>query len=468
VSGKLRFALLFVVLLLAVPAATAKAVARMPVGFFDDPSFRWASDPLANLKAAQQVHASIIHVLADWATIAPTKPASPLNGNDPAYELSDLDALVESAQKFDFQVLLTISGTPKWANGGQTPNHPPTNLTNLTQFARMLATRYNGGHAGRGTVSRFSVWNEPNLQQFLTPQFEGSTIVSPGIYSKLYMAAYKGIKAGNPKALVAIGETSNRGRNHPTGGGDDSVAPATFAHLLSEAAPKIPFDAWATHPYPTLDRLGPAQRVAYPNVAFSTMTRFGSDLQKWFHRRVPIWITEYAEQTVPQDLHTGGVSYAQQASDARKALQLAAANPYVEMFVWFVFRDSTPETWFSGLETASGVKKNAYRTFAAAAKGIEGESQTVSPGKPFLIELPIPVITYFDAPGAHVTVSYKIFSGSSLVAAKQVPGTIQTDARVSLPVAFKPAKGKKYGMIVYVADKHGNVAQTIYALLPST
>ncbi len=413
-SRKLRFALPFVVLLLAVPAATAKAVARMPVGFFDDPSFRWASDPLANLKAAQQAHASIIHVLADWATIAPTKPTSPLDGNDSAYHLSDLDALVESAQKYNFQVLLTISGTPKWANGGQTPNHPPTNLTNLTQFAQMLATRYNGSHAGRGTVSRFSVWNEPNLQEFLTPQFEGNTIVSPGIYARLYMAAYKGIKAGNPKALVAAGETSNRGRNHPDSTGDDSVAPATFAHLLSEAAPNIPFDAWATHPYPTNYRLGPAQRVAYPNVSFSTMTRFGEDLQKWFHRRVPIWVTEYAEQTVPQYTAGDGVSYSQQASDVKKALQLAQANPYVEMFVWFVFRDSTPETWFSGLETASGVKKASYAAFAATAKGIEGESQVVSPGKAFLLEVPTPVMSYFDSPGAHVTLSYKLYLGKTL------------------------------------------------------
>ena len=42
---KLRLVLPVVVVLLAIPAATAKAVARMPVGFFDDPSFRWAADP---------------------------------------------------------------------------------------------------------------------------------------------------------------------------------------------------------------------------------------------------------------------------------------------------------------------------------------------------------------------------------------------------------------------------------------
>jgi hypothetical protein len=467
VSGKIRFALLFVMVLLAVPAATANAVARMPVGFFDDPSFRWEANPLANLKAAQQAHTSVIHVLADWATIAPTRPASPLNGNDKAYVLSDLDALVESAQKYDFQVLLTISGTPPWANGGQTPNHPPTNTADLTQFAQMLASRYNGSHAGKGTVSLFSVWNEPNLQEFLTPQFEGNTIVSPGIYSKLYQAAYKGIKAGNPKALVAIGETSNRGRNHPSGGGNDSVAPATFAHLLSLAAPKIQFAAWATHPYPEgSDRLGPTQKVAYPNVAFSTMTRFGSDLKTWFHRRVPIWITEYAEQTVPE--HVGGVTYSQQASDVKQVLKLAAANPYVEMFVWFVFRDSTPQTWFSGLETAKGAKKASYSAFAATAQGIEGQSQVISPGQPFVVNVPVPVLTYFDPPGYPVTAIYKVYLGASLVAAKQVSVTVQTDARVSIPVNFKPVKGKSYAMNVFVADKHGNVAKTTYVLLPPT
>jgi hypothetical protein len=93
----------------------------MPVGFFDDPSFRWApvkEIPL-NLAAAQAAGASIIHLLADWATIAPTKPKNPLNGNDPAYRLSDLDALVRTAPRYDLSLLITISWTPKWANGGK-------------------------------------------------------------------------------------------------------------------------------------------------------------------------------------------------------------------------------------------------------------------------------------------------------------------------------------------------------------
>ena len=92
---KLRVALFaLVVLVVAVAAGTARAVPRMPIGFYDDPSFRWAPKPTVNLASAEKTHASIIHVLADWSQIAPTKPKSALNGNDPAYQLSDLDDLL--------------------------------------------------------------------------------------------------------------------------------------------------------------------------------------------------------------------------------------------------------------------------------------------------------------------------------------------------------------------------------------
>jgi hypothetical protein len=461
VPRKPRLALLALVVFLAVPAATARAVAHMPVGFYDDPSFRWAADPATNLQAAQRAHASIVHVLADWASIAPTRPKHPLSGFDPAYHLSDLDTLVRSAQRFDMQVLLTIAETPTWANGDQTPNYPPKRLSDLTNFAHMLASRYNGAHAGYGNVAYFSVWNEPNLQEFLTPQYEGNTIVSPQIYAKLYLAAYKGIKAGNPHALVAAGETSNRGHTHPTPGSDD-VAPATFAHLLSVAAPKLPFDAWATHPYPTVYRLGPTQRVSYPNVGFSTINRFGASLQEWFHRRVPIWVTEYAEQTKPQ--YAGGVSYAQEATDAKKVLQLAATSPYVEMFIWFIFRDAAPpapgekaSSWFSGVENANGTKKPAYGAFSATAKGIVGALPATVPAKKKIsVRVGVPTMTYFNPIGTKVGVTYKLYLGKKIVAIGQPLLPITIGGAITVPVGYPAEPGKTYTLTVMVNDKHGD------------
>jgi aryl-phospho-beta-D-glucosidase BglC (GH1 family) len=465
----MRYVLPLLVLALAITAGSAKAVARMPVGFFDDPSFRWSEEVPQNLLDAQRAHASIIHILASWAAVAPTKPKNALSGSDPAYKLTDLDGVVRAAQQYGMEVLLTIAQTPPWANGGKTPNYPPTNLNDLQQFSQMLAARYNGKTKGQGIVTRFSVWNEPNLQLFLAPQFDSSgKIVSPQAYAKLYMAAYNGIKAGNPNALVAAGETSNRGRNHPTGIQSDSVAPATFARLVAEANPKLPFDAWATHPYPTNYRLGPAQKVSYPNVQFSTMTRFGADLAKWFNRPVPIWVTEYGEQTPPASAIYSPVTNAQQAADAKKALQLAAANPYVQMFTWFIFRDSDAKTWFSGLVAANGKKKPAYSTFTNTAQGIVGFAFTVPAGQKISVKMPVPVMAYYNKVGTKLGMTYGLFDGKKKLAVAQPLVPLQTGGYVTIPVNYKAGAGKTYTLGVTINDPHGHVLRTVITLLPSS
>jgi hypothetical protein len=462
--------LVFVALLAATPAATARAVAKMPIGFFDDPSFRWSPAASANLAAAEAAHASVIRALVDWATVAPTRPAHPLDANDPAYHLSDIDALVVMAQRYDLRVLLTITGTPAWANGGRSKNYPPTNLNDLTRFAHMLAARYDGSRPGAGVVTLFSVWNEPNQGQYLSPQYRGDKIVSPAEYVKLFMAVYIGIKAGDPDAVVAAGETSNRGRSTPgTTPGTSSVAPATFAELVAKADPKLPFVAWATHPIPSDFKFGPTQKVVFPNVDFSTMTEFGESLARWFHHPVPIWVTEYGEMTQPE--YALGVSYAQQAADARKAVELAAANPYVQMFIWLILRDqptTTPDVWFSGLERSGGKKKPAYAAFASTAAGIVGQSQTIAPGRPFDVTLAVPFIAWHDPAGATLGLTYGLKDGSSTVVIGQPQVTLARDDTVTFQVKFKPVKNQPYTLTVRVEDKHGQSETHEIALMPAS
>src|SRR3954463_12739916 len=280
VLNPVRLALLAVIVLLAAPAATVQAAVRMPIGFFDDPTFRWSPDRAENLQQAAVTGASVIHTTASWPTLAPKRPTNALDGDDPAYKLADLDELVFQSGLYGLRVMIDISGTPKWANGGKAPNVMPKRLADLTAFARMLATRYNG-RQGHGTAALFSVWNEPNLQLFLTPQYVGKKIVGPANYAKLYKAAYAGIKAGNPLAQVAIGETSARGRDKPLSGVSASVAPGTFARLVAKV-PGLRFDAWAHHPYPTSPNLPPTQKVRYPNVTLSTLPQFEKDLKRFF------------------------------------------------------------------------------------------------------------------------------------------------------------------------------------------
>ncbi|HEY6054839.1 MAG TPA: cellulase family glycosylhydrolase, partial [Gaiellaceae bacterium] len=391
-----RIALAVSLAALVLPAAAA-ASTRMPIGFQDDPTFRWNGDVAAELDKAQAANTSIIRATADWRAIAPTKPRNATNSFDPAYHLNDLDDMIRLAQQRGIQVMLTIWGTPKWANGGKAPNVPPKSLTSLTQFARALADRYSGRHAGYPYVGRFSVWNEPNLGIFLTPQFDKSgKVISPRIYAGLYKAAYSGIKAGNRTAQVAIGETSNQGRDHPKKGINDSTAPGTFARLLAQQK-GLRFDAYATHPYATIPNLPPSQRVRFPNVTLTQLKHFEAMLDVWFKRKVPVWITEYGYQTKPPQPY--GVSYAKQAAYMSSVIRQLRADPNVQMFIWFVFHDNKQSLWKSGLFDFGGAEKPSYRTFSALAAVTAGETQTVTAGATPLVKLAVPRLAYASGPG---------------------------------------------------------------------
>ena len=104
--------------------------------------------------------------------------------------------------------------------------------------------------------------------------------MSPFNYARLYRAVYGGLKAGSPTAEVGIGETSPRGRDKPSPGRiQDSIAPATFARLLSTARPRVQFQAYLHHPYSILGA-GPMQKARYPNVHLTQLPQFSQGPQQ--------------------------------------------------------------------------------------------------------------------------------------------------------------------------------------------
>lgn len=450
-----RFALIAFTALLAIPAATVHAAPRMPIGFFDDPSFRWSPDRADNLRSAAVTGGSVIHTTATWPSIAPTRPADAANGDDPAYRLNDLDELVFQAGLYGLRVMVDVTGTPKWANGGKAPNVMPKRLRDLTAFTRMLAARYSG-RTGNGIVGLWSVWNEPNLQLFLTPQYAGKKIVGAANYAKLYRAAYAGIKAGNPAAKVAIGETSARGRDKPLAGKSGSVAPGTFAKLLGQEK-GLKFDAWAHHPYPTSPNLPPLQKVRYPNVTLSTLPQFEADLKRFFHRSVPVWITEYGHETKPGEPH--GVTPAKQAAYAKQALTVAKNDPNVQMFIWFVFRDSAGNPWQSGLLAPDGVQKPAYDQFGSLARLIDGTTSTAKAGVPARVTMYVPYLSHYAVPGSQIGLTYTVKDGSKSVAVGQPVATLAQDQSITFTPAFTPVKGHTYTVTAVANEQNGHTEQ---------
>ncbi|MDX6437652.1 MAG: hypothetical protein QOF45_235 [Gaiellaceae bacterium] len=428
--------------------ALANAAPRMYVGFHDDPNFRYEERRTEMLDQVRGTHATIIRTLVTWANVAPTRPANAADPFDPAYQLNDLDELVRNTQARDMEVIITLWGTPKWANGGKTPNFLPTRLSDFTAFARAIASRYSGRYPGYPYVRFFSIWNESNLQLFLAPQFDAKgRSVGPKNYAKLAAAGYSGVKAGNAGAKVAIGSTSSAGRDKVLKGKSETHSPGRFAQLVAAANPRLKFDAWAQHPYPVPANQKPLQKVKWPNVTLSAFPRFEKSLDTWFKRKnVHIWITEYGHE-VKQDGEPNGISRSQQAAYAAQALAVAKKDPRVDMFIWFVFRDHATSQWQSGLRTRSGAAKPSLARFTAAAASVDARNGlfTVRGGTVPTVTVPLRAYAAGTKPGEKVGFNVRVLEKGKLVKSAQPTAPFGQDATARFALAgFTPVKGKTY------------------------
>jgi hypothetical protein len=307
-------------------------------------------------------------------------------------------------------------------------------------------------------VHFWSIWNEPNLNQFLAPQFVGKKDTSPAIYAKLYRSAYGAIKAAIPTAQVAIGETGPRGRDKPFGSSrtQDTHSPGKFAQLLAAQRPRLRFDAWAHHPYALPQTAPVTQRVKWPNVSLVAMKKFETSIDAWFHRaNTPMWITEYAYQTRPPV--AAGVPPPTQASNVRTALGIVARDPRVQMFIWFTFRDDAGNPWKSGLVANDNTPKPAYPAFADMAKPLDGRDLIVSvkAGSAPVISVPARELATHTAPGEPVGVSYALYDGTKWMGIHQPQLPMGRDGWFTLPVQLVPERGHTYTVII-TANAHGD------------
>jgi hypothetical protein len=446
----------------ALGAPAAFAAERMWLGFHDDPSYRWVPDRMSRAQRAANDGATIVRLLIQWNLAAPTRPTDPSDPFDPAYKFDDIDEAVRAAQENGQEVMLTLSGTPRWANGGRTPNVMPRRVADLTAFARAISSRYSGRFDGYPFVRFWSIWNEPNLQLFLSPQFNSrGRSVAPANYARLYAAGYAGIKAGNALAKIAIGETSARGTDKPAGL-RPTHTPGRFAELVAKANPRLRFDAWAHHPYPTVPSLGPGQRVRWPNVSLASMPRFNASLKTWFKRKsVPMWITEYGHETRPEDRF--GVPYPRQASFLAQAIGMARRYSFVEMFIWFVYQDDQGQPWDSGIYQPSGNAKgssaNVFRRVAAPLDARNSvytfRAGTTTP----LVRLYVRRYCANDSIGTSIGMTWRIFRGGRLLAVDQQSSPLLRDCTVASRLRFpRGGVGKK---VTYTATFELNDANGI-------
>jgi len=207
--------------LLAAALGASSADARgLRTGFTDNNIFDPSAPPTANrdmwLDRAVSARAGIIRITVDWRNAVRRKPANPINPADPAYGFARLDTAIRSATMRGLDVMLTVYRAPDWAEGA----HPPRGIqpgawkpdaTAYGKFAQALARRYSGHFHGLPRVRYFEAWTEPNLTQFLAPQWEGKALFAPRRYRQLLNSFYAGVHAAQPGATVIAGATSSFG-----------------------------------------------------------------------------------------------------------------------------------------------------------------------------------------------------------------------------------------------------------------
>ena len=175
--------------------------------------------------------ADAMRVNVYWNIVATAEPERPRDAGDPAYDWEPIDRAVRSAEAAGLEVLMTVLSAPPWAEGPSRPG--PEEAPDGTwrpdpvayaDFAHAIATRYSGfypdpdGSGSLPEVDTWSAWNEPNISQYLTPQYVNGRNASAGIYVRLLNAFGGAVEAVDDDVIRVA-----RGERHGHGGASGSL-----------------------------------------------------------------------------------------------------------------------------------------------------------------------------------------------------------------------------------------------------
>lgn len=381
-------------LALAAPAhAALPGPASMSLGLTDYAMFADAPAPVQALwlSRAQSIGSSYVRLIAWWSNIAPARRPRGFKASNPrahAYRWASLDETVRAAAAHGQNVILTANGAPIWAEEGPIPAGVVPgiwfpNAADFGAFAHALAERYSGHfpdplHRGRALprVRFFQAWNEPNLPNYLMPQWgrakNGSWVpVSPGIYRSMLNSFYAGVKSVSRSDLVLSAGTGPYGDPPATGYG--RMYPVTFLQGLfcltagyrPAACPNpVHVDAVDDHPYsvgPTVKAQNPGDISVPDQGKIWRILRTAARYRRVLPRGPKsIWITEIDWTSGPP------------STPALQAHNLAVAmyefwRQNVSHVSWYEIRDAPPAQKNSfltaGLYTNAGIAKAAAAAY---------------------------------------------------------------------------------------------------------
>src|SRR5919198_1646284 len=308
--------------------------------------------------------ASLVRLEVNWYAIAPAKrPAiwDASNPDDPNYNWSSLDTKIRLLESNGLEPLVVLNRPPLWAGGGEQPS---PDVGELGKFAHAAAVRYDGRHPGLPRVRYWQIWNEPNVNVFLYPQFKNGKPYAPILYRQMVNAVAPAVHSARADDVVVAGGLSPF---TVTRGATITIGPLRFMReMLCMSNGKRPratcsasatFDVWSHHPYTSG---GPTHHALNPNdVSLGDLGKMKRLLDAAFAARhvvasrgVKFWVTEISWDTDPPDRNAVPIKLqARWTSEALYRMWLLG----IDTVFWLALRDSPYPSqpvqsglWFNG------------------------------------------------------------------------------------------------------------------------
>ena len=383
---------------------------------FQDDRLLQSSDPAVQTRALDDLRnagVKSIHTVVLWSNLAPRATSATV----PSVDLTDpasydagywtrVDRLVEGAQARGMQVLMSIAGpAPRWAETcnsfershyGREKGTCKPSAKLYGQFAAAVAKRYSGSSkdVAGATIPRvrsFSIWNEPNLNSWISPQiqkFRGQKVsVGARIYRDLVYAGTKSIRAnGGRSAKILLGETA------PVGQGTIRTSPAVFYQTLfcvnssgrklrgtvaknagcKKRMKKLDVNGVAHHPYTKRAVQTPLAKQRKTDITMANLGTLSKILGQGVHNRMlkgsakALYLTEFGVSSRPPAKSGYGVSLNKQAEWINEFEYVAYKNRTVKAVTQFQLEDDAAlktKAFQTGLRFTGGRAKPAYAAY---------------------------------------------------------------------------------------------------------
>jgi len=390
-------ALAALVLLAPAPANAAK---KMEVTVQDDSVFLYNSpyyDREVAFRQLRKLGASRLRLNVLWFLTMPEEQA--LARTKPAridYDWGIWDTAIARAKQYGIDVQLDLTGDPPtWACG---KNLPPNECDGFKPKTKQFKafTRAAARHFGK-RVKRYSIWNEPNWHSWVRPHKK-----SPRIYRRIYQAGYKGVKRGNRRAKVLMGETAPYFRPKL------AISPLQFIRemvcvnkrfkRIKGAKRKCPgkalkLDGYAHHPYDFTVRPD-KRRKRRDDVTMANLGALNKTLNKLRKKRlikpskkkIPVYLTEHGYYVKRPETPRGrGLSDRKRAKWTVQAFNIAQRNARVKGMLYYVFVSPPPghvSGFFDlGLIATDGTERRPFTALQNWSQAAIADGRVKRPGR---------------------------------------------------------------------------------------